>query len=77
VQSYRTKLQQFGGSTGDYAVKTAQVELSRVQRDIAARATALKVDTRVPAAAQITDINAPANLPPSGGSSTKAANDAK
>ena len=72
VQSYQTKLQQFGGSTGDYAVKTAQVELSRVKRDIAARATALKVDTRVPAAAQITDINAPANLPPSGtGSSAR------
>jgi lambda family phage tail tape measure protein len=77
MQSYRTKLRQFGGETGNYAVKTAQVELSRVERDIAARATALKVDTRVPAAAQITDINAPANLPPSGGSSEKAANDAK
>jgi tape measure domain-containing protein len=77
AQRYRTELSKFGGSVGEYATGTAQVELSRVQRDIAARATALKVDTRVPAAAQITDINAPANLPPSGGSSEKAANDAK
>jgi lambda family phage tail tape measure protein len=77
AQRYRTELSNFGGSVGKYAEGTAQVELSRVQRDIAARATALKVDTRVPAAAQITDINAPANLPPSGGSSKKAADDAK
>ena len=77
AQRYRTELSNFGGSVGKYAEGTAQVELSRVQRDIAARATALGVDTRAPAAAQITDINAPANLPPSGKSSKKAADDAK
>jgi lambda family phage tail tape measure protein len=77
LQSYRTKLRQFGGETGEYAVKTAQVELSRVERDIAARATALKVDTQVPATAQITDITAPANLPPSGAATQKSTDRSK
>ena len=66
AQRYRTELSKFGGSVGEYATGTAQVELSRVQRDIAARATALKVDTQTPTTTEITNINTPTNLPPSG-----------
>jgi tape measure domain-containing protein len=68
AQRYRTELQQYGGTLGEYAVGTAQVEFNRVQADLEkARKT---VGVSVPPAA-ITGINAPANLPPSGDGSSK------
>ena len=73
AQRYRTELQQYGGALGEYAVGTAQVELGRVQADLA---TARKTVGVSAAPAAITGINAPANLPPSGGGGKSAADKA-
>lgn len=61
---YQKELQNYGGQVGEYSVKTAQVELSRVKNDIARRAAQLGAPK--PAGLTIEDIVAPANLPPSG-----------
>lgn len=64
AQRYRVELQQYGGALGEYAVGTAQVELTRVTKDLD---TARKAVGAVARPDAITGINAPANLPPSGG----------
>jgi tape measure domain-containing protein len=68
TQRYRIELQQYGGALGEYAVGTAQVELGRVIADLGAARTKLDAAS---APAQITDIVAPVNLPPSGGAGKK------
>ena len=72
TQRYRIELQQYGGALGEYAVGTAQVELGRVIADLGAARTKLGAAS---APAQITDIVAPVNLPPSAGAGGKSASD--
>jgi len=57
---YTKELQQYGGQVGEYAVGTAQVELTRVKRDIATRERALGAVKPTPTG--IENINAPANI---------------
>ena len=64
AQRYRIELSQYGDTLGEYAVGTAQVELTRVEKDLAAARKLVGAPARPDA---ITDITAPANLPPSGG----------
>ena len=72
AQRYRVELSKYGGSLGEYAVGTAQVELTRVTKDLAAARKAVGAPARPDA---ITGINAPANLPPSGAGAGKSAAD--
>ena len=72
AQRYRVELSKYGGSLGEYAVRTAQVELTRVTKDLAAAREAVGAPARPDA---ITDINVPANLPPSGAGAGKSAAD--
>ena len=74
AQRYRNELSQYGGALGEYAVGTAQVELTRVEKDLNAARKAVGVATKPDA---ITGINAPANLPPSGGGGKSAADKAE
>ena len=79
AQRYRVELQQYGGALGEYAVGTAQVELTRVIKDLDVARKAVGAAARPDA---ITGINAPANLSPSGSGggrskTDKAAEDAK
>lgn len=64
AQRYRVELSKYGGALGEYAVGTAQAELTRVQKDLNAARKAVGAAARPDA---ITGINVPANLPPSGG----------
>lgn len=68
VRSAQAELGRYGGDLGEYSVKTAQVQLSRVQKAILTRRGQLGAPSAV--AAAIPDINAPVNLPPSGGGSS-------
>ena len=70
AQRYRVELSQYGGALGEYAVSTAQVELTRVQKDLAAARKAVGAPARPDA---ITGINAPANLPPAGAAASNSA----
>ena len=73
AQRYRIELSQYGDTLGEYAVETAQVELTRVEKDLAAARKLVGAPARPDA---ITDITAPANLPPSGGGGKSAADKA-
>jgi tape measure domain-containing protein len=73
AQRYRVELSKYGDTLGEYAVGTAQVELTRVQKDLAAARKLVGAPARPDA---ITDITAPANLPPSGGGGKSAADKA-
>jgi hypothetical protein len=64
AQRYRVELSKYGDTLGEYAVGTAQVELTRVEKDLAAARKLVGAPARPDA---ITDITAPANLPPSDG----------
>ena len=74
AQRYRNELSQYGGALGEYAVSTAQVELTRVRKDLAAARKLVGAPARPDA---ITDITAPANLPPSDGGGKQAADRSK
>lgn len=69
ARSAQAELGRYGGSLGEYSVKTAQVQLTRIQKAILTRRGQLGAPNT--AAAAIVDINAPANLPPSGGGAGK------
>jgi tape measure domain-containing protein len=73
AQRYRVELSKYGDTLGEYAVGTAQVELTRVEKDLAAARKLVGAPARPDA---ITDITAPANLPPSGGGGKSAADKA-
>jgi tape measure domain-containing protein len=73
AQRYRIELSQYGDTLGEYAVETAQVELTRVEKDLAVARKLVGAPARPDA---ITDITAPANLPPSGGGGKSAADKA-
>jgi tape measure domain-containing protein len=77
AQRYRVELSKYGDTLGEYAVGTAQVELTRVEKDLAAARKLVGAPARPDA---ITDITAPVNLPPSdggGAAADKAAKDAE
>jgi len=65
---YDAELKKFGGQTGEYAVKTARVELTKIEKSIQARFKALGAPK---AAERITNINALAQLEASGGGRNK------
>jgi tape measure domain-containing protein len=73
AQRYRIELSQYGDTLGEYAVETAQVELTRVEKDLAVARKLVGAPARPDA---ITDITAPADLPPSGGGGKSAADKA-
>jgi tape measure domain-containing protein len=73
AQRYRVELSKYGDTLGEYAVGTAQVELTRVEKDLAAARKLVGAPARPDA---ITDITAPADLPPSGGGGKSAADKA-
>ena len=73
AQRYRVELSKYGDTLGEYAVETAQVELTRVEKDLAAARKLVGAPARPDA---ITGITAPANLPPSGGGGKSAADKA-
>jgi tape measure domain-containing protein len=73
AQRYRIELSQYGDTLGEYAVGTAQVELTRVEKDLAAARKLVGAPARPDA---ITDITAPADLPSSGGGDKSAADKA-
>ena len=72
AQRYRVELQQYGGALGEYAVGTAQVELTRVTKELNAARKVVGAAARPDA---ITAITAPANIPPSGAGVGKSAAD--
>jgi tape measure domain-containing protein len=73
AQRYRIELSQYGDTLGEYAVETAQVELTRVEKDLAVARKLVGAPARPDA---ITDITAPADLSPSGGGGKSAADKA-
>lgn len=65
----QVELGKYTGKLGEYSVQTAQLELTRVKKDIAARRATLGAPQRPRG---IESINAPSQLTPSGGTSAKA-----
>ena len=65
----QVELGKYTGKLGEYSVQTAQLELTRVKKDIAARRATLGAPQRPRG---IESINAPSQLTPSGGTSAEA-----
>jgi len=65
----QVELGKYTGKLGEYSVQTAQLELTRVKKDIAARRATLGAPQRPRG---IESINAPSQLTPSGGTSATA-----
>lgn len=72
IATASTELSKYNGVLGEYAEKTAQVEISRLQQAVNARELALPKEpvTTTPA---ITGITAPVQLPPSAGTGAASA----
>lgn len=66
LEAAKIELGKYGGAIGEYATATAQVEITRLQREVAAREAVLPKEPLGPSTTPITSITAPTQLTPGG-----------
>ena len=75
LEAARIELSKYGGAIGEYATQTAQVEITRLQKEVTAREAALPKEP-LGTTPTIQDITAPSQLAPSGGKQKKTGDEA-